>query len=118
MAILQDRIKVLRKEKKWAQSELAKKIGADGRQISRYENGKITPSVETVIKIAQIFEVSTDYLLKENSPKKSFVFENKEMQTFIESFQKVSDEDKKCLNYIMDSFLTKRAIKSFAQKIN
>ncbi len=118
MVILNERIKTLRKERNWSQAELAEKIGADGRQISRYENGKITPSVETIVKIAQIFDVSTDYLLKENSPKKSFVFENKDLQKLIESFQKISDEDKKCLTYIIDSFMTKNKIKSFAQEIN
>ncbi|WP_372442062.1 helix-turn-helix domain-containing protein [Nocardioides limicola] len=33
----------------WSQADLATKINGDGGQISRYENGKITPSVEAIV---------------------------------------------------------------------
>jgi len=40
---LADRVKALRNEQGWSQSELAELVGADPAQISRYENGRITP---------------------------------------------------------------------------
>ena len=60
---LPDQIKVLRKEHGWSQADLATRVGGDAGQISRYENGKITPSVDVVVRLAEIFDVNTDYLL-------------------------------------------------------
>ena len=49
------KIKLLRQEKNWSQDELAFHAQIDGRQISRYENNKVTPSVELVVKLAKDF---------------------------------------------------------------
>ena len=61
--IFSERVKQLRKAKGWSQQELAKKIGGDARKISHYETGKVTPSIDAVIKLAEVFEISIDYLL-------------------------------------------------------
>jgi transcriptional regulator with XRE-family HTH domain len=60
----------LRKEHSWSQGELAERVGGDPAQISRYENGRITPSADAVVKLAEVFDVSTDYLLVEDSPRR------------------------------------------------
>ncbi len=65
---LGERIKILRKEHGWSQADLATRLNADAGQISRYENGKITPSVEAVLRLADIFDVSCDYLLLDDAP--------------------------------------------------
>ena len=116
--VLGERIKQLRKEKDWSQAELAQKIDSDGRQISLYENDKTTPSPETIVKLAQIFDVTTDYLLMEDAPRKSFVLDDKELQNYLQYIQSLEPEDKKVLYHIIDSFLTKNKIKSFAQGIS
>jgi transcriptional regulator with XRE-family HTH domain len=118
MLVFGERIKHLRKEKKWRQAELAEKINADARQISRYEKGKINPSVETLVRIAQVFDVTIDYLLIENANKKPFQLEDKELFKYIEDLQKLGEEDRRCLFHIIDSFMTKNKIKSFAQEID
>lgn len=59
----------LRKEKDWSQAELAKKVGVHQRYISSWETDKSMPHAETLIKLAQVFEVSTDYLLFDNVPR-------------------------------------------------
>ena len=51
---LGNKIKQLRQEKGWSQDELAFHAGIDGRQISRYENDKVTPSVDVVIKLVVV----------------------------------------------------------------
>ena len=60
---LAERLKTLRAEAGWSQSELAETIDSDGRQVSRYENGRITPSLEALVRIAETFNVSVDYLV-------------------------------------------------------
>lgn len=58
-----ERLKTLRAEAGWSQAELAERIGSDGRQVSRYENGRITPSLEALVRIAETFNVTVDYLV-------------------------------------------------------
>jgi transcriptional regulator with XRE-family HTH domain len=66
-----ERIRALRSERGWSQDELATKISAAGaHQISRYENGKITPATKTVVRLAEIFDVSIDYLLVDEAPRR------------------------------------------------
>ena len=117
MMILGERIRLLRKEKNWSQTELAKKVNSDARQISLYENGKITPSPDMIVKLAQIFEVSTDYLLIEKAQKKSFLLDDIELSNYLEDIQSLEEEDRNCLFHMIDSFKTKKRIKSFAQEI-
>lgn len=57
------RIKNLREKANINQKEFAKKIGVSNVVLSRYESGERNPDYETLLKIAQYFEVSTDELL-------------------------------------------------------
>ena len=60
--MLGENIKQLRKEKNISQKELASLIDVSQRLISNYEDGSATPKVENLIKIADTFKVSLDYL--------------------------------------------------------
>ena len=53
----------LRIEKKLTQKQLAARISLAISAVSSYESGSRYPSFETLIKLARIFHVSTDYLL-------------------------------------------------------
>lgn len=44
-------------------AELAERVGGDGRQISRYENGRITPSLDALARLAEALNVSLDHLV-------------------------------------------------------
>ena len=58
-----EKIRILRKESHLTQTELAKSIFTSQDTLSLWELGKSLPDIESVVKIAQIFDVSTDYLL-------------------------------------------------------
>jgi len=58
-----DNLKKLRKENKLTQSVLAKALNVDVNTISRYERGDMDPSITALAKIAEYFQVNTDYLL-------------------------------------------------------
>ncbi len=60
---LGERTRQLRKEMGWSQAELGEKIGTDSQRVSRYENGRISPSIDAMVRIAEAFNVSLDYLL-------------------------------------------------------
>lgn len=57
------RIAELRKEKHWSQMKLALKLNVSQKMISAYENGTHQPSIDTLIKMANIFNVSVDYII-------------------------------------------------------
>jgi transcriptional regulator with XRE-family HTH domain len=59
------KIKVARVELDMNQTELAAKIKAKQKSISRYENGLSMPSVETLVKIAKALKKTTGYFLDE-----------------------------------------------------
>lgn len=58
-----NRLKLLREEKGLFQSDIAKILGISNAAVGFYESGKRDMSTETVIKLAEYFNVSTDYLL-------------------------------------------------------
>lgn len=57
----------LRKEKGLSQEALAEKLNTSRQAISKWENGQGYPETDKILKISQVFEVSTDYLLKEST---------------------------------------------------
>lgn len=69
--MLGEKIRNLRKENKISQEELANKLGVSRQSISLWENDQTMPSMDNIIAIANIFGVSTDVLLKENSENKT-----------------------------------------------
>ncbi|MGM9684584.1 MAG: helix-turn-helix domain-containing protein [Eubacteriales bacterium] len=60
---LNENIKQLRMARNWSQVEFAKLVGVTKQCISNWENDNIVPSIEMLVKIADLFRVSTDYLL-------------------------------------------------------
>lgn len=59
------KIKLARVELDFTQTDLAKKIKAKQKSISRYENGVSLPSLDTLVKIAKVLKKSSAYFLDE-----------------------------------------------------
>lgn len=53
----------LRQSRELNQVQLADKLGVTKQSVSNWENDNIVPSVDMLIKIADYFDVTTDYLL-------------------------------------------------------
>lgn len=56
-------LKILREKNGYTQKELGALINLSEQAISHYENNTNSPNIDTIIKIANIFDVSIDYLL-------------------------------------------------------
>ena len=63
--ILADKITEERKKNGWSQEELAEKLGVSRQAVSKWESAGSVPDLQRVIELAQIFSVSTDYLLRD-----------------------------------------------------
>ena len=60
---LSENIKKVRLSAKMNQVEFAKQLNVTKQCISNWENDNVVPSIEMLVKIADMFNVSTDYLL-------------------------------------------------------
>ena len=63
--ILADKIIELRKKNGWSQEELAQKLDVSRQSISKWESAGSVPDMNKILKLSEVFQVSTDFLLKD-----------------------------------------------------
>ena len=63
--ILADKIIENRKKNGWSQEELAEKLGVSRQSVSKWEGAQSMPDMKKILQLAEIFDVSTDYLLRD-----------------------------------------------------
>uniref|UniRef100_UPI0040571F85 helix-turn-helix domain-containing protein n=1 Tax=Acetatifactor sp. TaxID=1872090 RepID=UPI0040571F85 len=71
--ILADKIIALRKKNGWSQEELAEKVNVTRQSVSKWEGAQSVPDLEKILQLANIFGVSTDYLLKDEVEETEYV---------------------------------------------
>ena len=64
--MLGEKLKTYRENKKMTQVEVAEALGIKSATVSKYESGTLEPNIESLKKLAEIFEVSVDELIKED----------------------------------------------------
>lgn len=65
--IFADKLIDLRKKHGWSQEELAEKMDVTRQSVSKWESAQSVPDIEKIIRLSELFNVSTDYLLKDNN---------------------------------------------------
>jgi transcriptional regulator with XRE-family HTH domain len=86
----------LREQKNMKQKELANIVGLQSSAISKYEKGNTQPNLETLVKLAEFFSVTVDYLLGVSSienPYSEDKFTPKEAE-LIAKYRKLTPENK------------------------
>ncbi len=63
--ILADKIITLRKKNGWSQEELAEKVGVSRQAISKWESAQSVPDLDKILRMSELFGVTTDFLLKD-----------------------------------------------------
>lgn len=64
---LSEKLYALRKKNGLSQEQLAEQLGVSRQAISKWESGTATPETEKLLAISNYFQVSLDYLVKENA---------------------------------------------------
>lgn len=97
-----DKISKLLEENNFTQRELAQKINVTEVTISRYLSGERRPRIEIVNKIADVFNVSIDYLFG----KKNLVIgsQNEDFELFFRKYMSLNSEHKKALDLTINAF--------------
>lgn len=85
---LGNRIADLRKRKKWTQNDLASKIFVTDKTISSWESNRTEPSLETLVKLSELLDCSTSYLIYGDIKKNDIETEIK-IKILKEEFQKI-----------------------------
>ncbi len=94
--LLPERLVNLRKKRDETQEQTAQNLGLTRSRYSQYELGTRKPDPETLIKIADYFKVSSDYLLGRDE----FINEEKEMyisdseKRIVDGFRELDEADK------------------------
>lgn len=90
--ILADKIINERKKNGWSQEELAEKLSVSRQSVSKWEGALAVPDLQKILLMAELFGVSTDYLLKDEiEPERDYVPSITEEKT--SSTRKVSLEE-------------------------
>ena len=63
--ILADKIITERKKNGWSQEDLAEMLDVSRQSVSKWESAQSAPDLQKILKLAELFNVSTDYLLKD-----------------------------------------------------
>ena len=104
-----ENLKKLREEVKISQKQLAEFIGVSQQSINKYENHNIEPDIETMIRIADYFNTSVDYLIGHTDLRRKI----EETQPYdlnanecqiIDRYRKLSTTQKNCIDMIIDSY--------------
>ena len=97
----------LRKKQSISQTDLAAQLGIHKNVLGRYERNEVSPSIEIARKIADILDVSLDYLTG-----KADVQMDKNTRERILEVSKFEQEDREHIFSVIDAFIAKRKIQS------
>jgi len=112
---ISDKIKHLRQQKGWSQTQLANKLNTHSQQISRYEREVFTPSTEVLSKLAEIFGVSVDYLLNDETENAdAYKIKDKQLQKYFEEVDNLSETDKNTIKDVIEAILVRHKVKDLA----
>lgn len=62
--VLAEKIALLRRRQGWSQEELADRLDISRQAVSKWEGGSSVPELDKIVKMSELFGVTTDYLLK------------------------------------------------------
>lgn len=95
----------LRMDRGYSQEALAEELGVSRQAISKWELGTTLPETDKIILISDFFDVSIDYLLKENIQLNSDEGLDRTVLKFLGSAQDMEDISKELVNIMKDGVI-------------
>jgi transcriptional regulator with XRE-family HTH domain len=114
--ILKQRLVELRKEQKLSQDDVAHAISVSKSQVSNWEQGKGNPSVENLIGLAKLFNVSTDYLLFDGVPREGReAINDLQLYEYFRKAESLPIEQKATVKDVVDGLLFREKVKGIPE---
>ena len=108
---LGEKIRMLRQEKGLSQVLLEKKSGVNSKLLSKYENGRIIPTADTLRKIAEGLETSADYLIFDNVPKDGLSqIEDLDLFEKFKEVERMDAESKRTIKILIEAIIIKNKV--------
>ena len=103
-------LKYLRNKKKISQNKLAGIIGVSQQSINKYENHNVEPDIATLIRLADYFETSVDFLIGRTTINHLIeIVEpydlNSDEKNIIDSYRQLNIREKESIRLIMENYL-------------
>lgn len=95
-------LKSIRNKRGISQQALANALGITQQSVNKYENHKIEPDIDTLIAIANYFDVSVDYLVGRTNENNVPLFPN---NSLLDKYSKLNKSEKICVDTLVDTYL-------------
>lgn len=103
-----EKIKGLRKAKNMTQEELSKMLKVSQPVLNRWETGSRNPSLKTLKKISDIFNISIDTLLLDHKDMKKLTFQDKTLLEKLQQIETLSDQEKEMVINLINALAQKK----------
>lgn len=115
--VLGERIKYLRQQRGWSQMQLSKKLNTHQKQISGYERGIHTPSIDLLIKMAELFNISLDYFAFDDQKDKTRIqIADRELMQTVKEIDELPEEDRTTIKAVLNTFIIKNRFQRLASE--
>lgn len=110
-------LRKLRINKGISQQQLADVMGTSQQSVNKYENHNVEPDISALIKLADYFETSIDYLVGHTSPAIQNIIEEieptKEETALIRNYRYLSKDEKESIQLILKNYMkNKKALET------
>jgi transcriptional regulator with XRE-family HTH domain len=116
MSVFSERLKLLRSARNITQARLAELLTVDPRVYNRWERGTAMPQFDTVVKIADILQVSLDELAGRTETTSEPKIHNYELLNLYHQVDDLPDEEQQALVLVIDSFIKKTQMSKVVNK--
>ncbi len=108
---LGEKIRKLRNEKGLSQEKFGQQTGIHPNHVGKYEANKTVPSADKLRKIAEVLEVSADYLLFDNSPRTGRTeINDPELLEKFTVIDKMGEKDKETIKSLLEAMILKNQV--------
>jgi len=112
MANFVQHLRDLRSDRKLTETRLAELLQVSPRVYSRWETSDVTPRFDTIVRIAEILEISLDEILGRKESQVPPKIRNHELNGLYRKADLLSDDDQKALLAVLDSLVKRSHISS------
>ena len=110
------RVKQSRKDRKLTQKELAQRLGVHFQLLNKYESGQTLPQPENIVILADLLEISLDYLLTGKAPDNHNVVDLRLMER-VRALAHFPKEDQDAILRLIDAVSVRTSVQGTLEKI-